>query len=101
MKKSRKGANNPNWKGGISHGAYSKEWIKELQEEIRKRDNYECQECGAIPDDISEAYKALDIHHIDYDKHNCDPKNLVTLCRRCHMKTNKNRIYWEDHFTVI
>ena len=42
--------------------------------------------------------RKLDVHHIDYDKKNNDPKNLISLCRKCHMKTNKNRKYWTKYF---
>jgi hypothetical protein len=30
---------------------------------------------------------------------NCDPKNLITLCKKCHLKTNHNRNYWQKLFT--
>ena len=36
----------------------------------------------------------LHIHHIDYDKLNCKPENLITLCHSCHAKSNYNRDYW-------
>jgi len=38
---------------------------------------------------------AHDVHHIDYDKKHCDPMNLITLCRCCHVKTSfGNRVDW-------
>ena len=37
-------------------------------------------------------------NHIDYDKDNLDPKNLISLCKSCHMKTNHNRAYWINYF---
>lgn len=60
---------------------------------IRKWDQYTCQICGKEP--------AICVHHIDYDKLNCDPKNLITLCRKCHTKTNYNREYWENYFNNL
>jgi len=42
--------------------------------------------------------KQLDVHHINYNKKNCDINNLVSLCRSCHMKTNFNREYWIKYF---
>jgi hypothetical protein len=36
----------------------------------------------------------LDIHHIDYDKNNLQENNLISLCQKCHGKTNFNREYW-------
>ena len=81
---------NPNWKGGISFEPYSTDWTKTLRRAIRERDRYICQICGKEP--------AIDVHHIDYDKKNCNPNNLVTLCHTCHLKTYRNRNYWLDYF---
>lgn len=67
-----------------------------LKELIRNRDNRKCQICGC-PE--IECDKKLDVHHIDYNKENYDKNNLISLCHRCHMKTNANRNYWEDYFT--
>jgi len=86
------------WKGGISFEPYSIDWTDYLRETIRKRDEYVCQLCGIYQDELE---RKLDCHHIDYDKKNCDPKNLITLCRDCHRKTNDNRDYWTDYFKII
>ena len=44
----------------------------------------------------------LCIHHIDYDKKNNNPENLITLCNSCHTKTNiKNRDYWKNYYSEI
>ncbi len=83
---SQRGENSSNWHGGISFEPYSKEWTKTLKKAIRERDGYTCRICGYYP--------SFDCHHIDYDKKNCDPKNLITLCNKCHTKTNSNREYW-------
>ncbi|NQU99405.1 MAG: HNH endonuclease [Parcubacteria group bacterium] len=40
----------------------------------------------------------LSIHHIDYNKQNNNPNNLISLCRKCHVKTNFNRNYWKYYF---
>jgi hypothetical protein len=71
---------------------YPKNWNKVYKETIRKRDNYKCQLC-----DIKQAtyYRKLDVHHIDYDKSNIKRNNLISLCHRCHMYTNFNRVYWK------
>jgi 5-methylcytosine-specific restriction endonuclease McrA len=81
------------WKGGISFTPYPVDWTRTLRRSIRERDSYECQMCGAPQED-----RAWDIHHIDYDKENCDPNNLITLCHACHSKTNVNREYWTNYF---
>jgi hypothetical protein len=40
----------------------------------------------------------LHIHHIDYDKKNCNPDNLIALCHSCHMQTNHHREFWKNYF---
>jgi hypothetical protein len=83
------------WKGGISFYPYPQDWTNTLKESIRERDSYMCQICGIHKDELKQK---LHIHHIDYDKENLDPKNLITLCIYCHMKTNGNRKYWINYF---
>ena len=73
------------WKGGISFKPYSIDWTETLRRSIRERDNYICNICSQYGNTV---------HHIDYDKKNCNPNNLITLCRSCHTKTNSNRNYW-------
>ena len=79
-----------NWQGGKSFEEYPKKFF-ELRLAIRTRDYYICQLCGKYP--------AFDVHHIDYDKKDCEPENLITLCHNCHMKTNYNRYYWINYFS--
>ena len=88
-----------NWKGGKSFEKYTQYWTDDLKDSIRKRDNYICQECGIHQDELDMGQLTkLDVHHIDYDKKNCNPNNLITLCRSCHIKTNYNRSYWVGYF---
>jgi hypothetical protein len=84
------GENSPNWRGGKSFCVYPRDWNKTLKQSIRQRDNYTCQICGEEP--------SVQVHHIDYIKKNCNPTNLVTLCRSCHTKTCFNREYWIKFF---
>jgi len=90
-----KGKNNPNWQDGISFEPYGLAFNKELKEQIRKRDDYKCQECGYQQVDIG--YK-LHCHHIDYNKKNNRPENLISLCRSCHLQTNYGREDWTSYF---
>lgn len=98
MKESHKGKKHWNWQGGISLELYPEDWTDDLRESIRKRDNYVCQLCGLHQDEID--YR-LHCHHIDYNKNNLNPNNLITLCRRCHRKTNYNRQYWFKYFSKL
>lgn len=86
------GEKHPRWLGGIAYIDYSKDFLKKIRQEIRKRDSYRCQYCG-----IKEKGITLSVHHVDYDKKNNDPKNLITLCRSHHAKTNLNRNYWRQY----
>jgi len=83
------------WNGYVSFEPYGVEFNDKLKEQIRQRDNYICQECGKTQEELG---RKLDVHHIDYDKKNNDPNNLICLCHSCHMKTNHNREYWTEHF---
>lgn len=83
------GDKHSNWKGGIQYKPYPVDWTETLKRAIRERDRYTCQLCGKQQGDITH-----DVHHIDYDKTNCNPDNLITLCKCCHVKTNYNRKKW-------
>jgi len=74
----------------IAHDKYSTDWTEDLRMAVRKRDGYKCRVCSK---------DGIQVHHIDYNKSNCDPGNLVTLCSRCHNKTNIRREYWKKYFT--
>ena len=92
-----KGPNHGNWNNGSSFEPYSIEFNKTLKEQIRKRDNYECQNCGMTEEEhLIIIGQVLHVHHIDYDKNNCKENNLLTLCFWCNIRANANRDYWKD-----
>lgn len=93
-----KGKNNPNWNNGSSFEPYPLEWNRAYKEQIRERDNYTCQVCGC-PE--TGCLQKLHVHHIDYNKKNIDPINLISLCQFCHMKTNYNRDYYFAYFMYM
>jgi len=84
----------PRWQGGKSFEPYPIEFNKKLKRQILQAFNYQCVTCHRGPAEI-----ALHIHHIDYDKNNNAPDNLIVLCNSCHTKTNTNRNYWENYFS--
>ena len=92
------GEESRNWNNGSSFEPYSPEFNKELKQLILERDNYTCQDlkCDGQHD-------KLHIHHIDYNKKNNNPENLITLCNSCHMKTNsKNkRTFYTDFYNNL
>jgi len=95
----RKGKCGPfsrNWKNGISFEPYDSAFNDELKDLIRKRDKYHCQLCKAPQ---IEFFGKLPVHHIDYDKKNSDPLNLIALCISCNSRVNKDRKSWQRFFT--
>jgi len=92
----------------------SDEW-KSLREEVKKRDNYECQKCkrnGYVTIDTNEYSESakrkkiqLVVHHIkeleDYPELALDMDNLETLCVNCHNRIH-GRVFqatkpkWDD-----
>ena len=89
------GQDNPAWKGGLSFEPYTSLFNQQLKDKVRTRDNFICQICN-MPE--LECNQRLAIHHIDYNKKNCNMENLISLCCKCHMKTNINREYWIKYF---
>jgi hypothetical protein len=79
-----KGKNNPNWRGGEINDAQKQRERRIYTKEVRKRDNYTCQECGK-PEENGIAH---DVHHIIPYRLTQDNSlsNLITLCHSCHMK---------------
>lgn len=85
----RTGERNPSWRGGVSFEPYPPEFNEPLKRKIRERDNYTCQVSGEWGNAV---------HHIDYDKENNDPQNLITLSKRIHSKTITDREEWTAYF---
>jgi hypothetical protein len=82
------GNKNHQWKGGVSYEPYCPIWSdKEYKKDIKLRDDNKCLNpycCSNKPNDLA-------IHHIDYNKKNCNPYNLITVCRSCNFKANTDR----------
>lgn len=83
------------WKGGVSFEPYSPKFNVRLKEKIRKRDQYRCQECFRHQ---SELNRKLSVHHIDFNKKNCDENNLISLCGSCHSQTNFGQRDWVNYY---
>lgn len=85
----RYGPLNPAWRGG--HYRYSP-GFERIRRAILERDNHTCRLCEEPGNNV---------HHIDYNRSNNDPLNLITLCHHCHMGTNngdQNRAKWQEFF---
>ena len=95
---SHKGEKSYLWRGGISFKPYGLAFNRNLREIIRDRDKRKCQICGKTE---FKNGKKLAVHHINYNKKDNDPKNLISLCKSCHSETNHNRDYWIKWFALI
>lgn len=90
------GSNNPNWKGGLSKLPYCPNWTKSYKKEIKERDNHVCQNPYCYSKD-----SLLHVHHVDYTKTICGPDNLITVCRSCNSRANKDREWHTDWYRAI
>lgn len=93
------GINNPNYIHGEGYFPYPNEFNDQLKEQIRKRDDYICQNCGMTEEEhLIVNGRVLAIHHIDYCKENCQENNLISICDSCNSRANYNRNYWKDFY---
>lgn len=88
------GDKNGAWKGGIGYFPYCHKFNECLKEKVRNRDDRLCQLCGMTEEDNGQK---LSVHHIHYDKENCEP-DLISTCRRCNSIVNFNCDYYEELF---
>jgi hypothetical protein len=92
------GPNSSNWQGGLSYEPYCEVWKdKEYKEDIKFRDGYKCLN----PCCYSKNPNDLTIHHIDYNKKNCVPNNLITVCRSCNASANIAREWHTAWYQAI
>ena len=89
------GEKHPNWQGGKSFEKYTVDWTLTLKRSIRERDKYTCQMCWK-----SQGDRALSIHHIDYNKKNCNPDNLISLCCKCHIILHRSKKFDKYLFKI-
>lgn len=80
--------NNPAWKGGVADWDYSDDW-KRIAKSIRDRDKWTCQHCG---EQRKRWGVNLHVHHIDGNKLNNNPNNLISLCAKCHRRVHSGDI---------
>lgn len=85
MREKMLGENNHSWKGGTSWEKYCPVFSdKEFREYIYWRDNNTCQLCGCTKQLSYKLFgRMLSIHHINHNKKDCDPSNVILVCSRC------------------
>lgn len=97
IREKKMGENNWNWKGGIACEPYCEQWLdKEYKKSIMERDGNVC-----LNPECNKTSKNTCLHHIDYNKKNCHPLNLITICISCNSKANKNRRWHREWYKAI
>ena len=79
----RSGKNNGNWKDISEYDSRSKTFILKYRKICFENHKHECVVCGEN--------KILDVHHLDQNKFNNSPENLVPLCPTHHQ-------YWHSRY---
>jgi predicted restriction endonuclease len=78
-----------------SLSGYGGMFTEQLKTSIRNMYNNRCAICGI-------EYGSLDVHHIDYNKLNCNESNLIPLCKHHHaMTTFGDRSAWERNLKSV
>ena len=80
---------------GVDFRAFG--WTKELRQEIRNRDNWQCKKCEASQKEFK---LVLVIHHRDGNKLNNLKDNLITMCRKCHQSVHMEQDIKTGKFKV-
>ena len=89
---------NPNWRGGVSFDSYCQVWSdKEFRSFIEERDGKKCLNPSCFKKD---PYNIC-LHHINYNKKDCNPNNIITLCRSCNASANYNRKWHKCWYEAI
>jgi DNA-directed RNA polymerase subunit RPC12/RpoP len=65
------------------------EEFEKIRNKIIKERGNKCEFCGAE----GIGTNSLTVHHLDFNPMNNDPKNLVVLCAKCHLK-------FQNRFTI-
>lgn len=94
--KGKRGAQTPNWKGGVTperQRVYaSPEW-KEAVKVVWQRADARCERCGKHHNE-ARARGTFAVHHVvsfAVAELRCDPSNLRLLCRACHLFVHSRR----------
>lgn len=62
--------------------SYPPDW-PDIAQMVKDKAIWHCEHCGH-PHDPASGH-CLTVHHLDGNKANCSPENLVALCQKCHL----------------
>ena len=92
------GDKNPNWKNGLHLEPYCRVWKDNgFREFIYYRD----KEKKCWNPLCSHRRARTTLHHINYDKRDCRPENVIKLCNSCNSSANFDREWWECFYKEI
>ena len=92
LRKKLRGKNSVHYIHGKGKKPYPINFTSSLKKEIRRRDNFECQNCNMTEEEHIIIYgRALEVHHINFNKNDNCKENLKTLCKPCNLSLNKDR----------
>ena len=70
----------------------------QFKQMIKDRDGNICLNCGKTEEQNG---RRLTGHHIDYDKKECPPKNIITLCHSCNSSANYDREWHTAYYQAM
>ena len=92
----RFGKEHPRWNGGSKPQGYCLEFTKDLKIYIKDLDDNKCSNPSCWDNNST-----LCVHHVDYNRKNCVVENLITICRSCNTRANKDRDMWQQLYIGI
>ncbi|MBE9592014.1 MAG: hypothetical protein IMF19_00895 [Proteobacteria bacterium] len=96
MSAAQKGEKGNNWQGGVSFAPYCEKFNEAYKQLIRNKFDNKCFWCGTTR---KENGRALDVHHVNYNKNcGCDKTKCicVPLCMKCHGSSGLDRVGWQE-----
>lgn len=82
-----------NWERENWDGKYSFDW-SEISKALREAADFKCENCGRLCIDYFDP--RLLVHHIDRNKRNDEPENLIVLCQKCHARRHHGKEWRYD-----
>lgn len=94
-----RGDKNGRYINGAYESKYAPGWTRKLKDTIRQTLGLQCKICG-----VSQSVNnILHVHHIDGEKDNHSPNNLITLCKHCHRRTHGAKVKeeWKEKLSNL
>ena len=79
------------------HYSEQKHWNSGVRRKVIEDKGSSCEKCGWSAKHPKTGSPLVQVHHIDEDKSNNDPENLIILCPNCHSMTDGYMFYGKNH----